>query len=62
MNAMRLGIEDSLDIFICTTAKVTLKEKRGVVMEYCNFITKQGAEADENPKWIIPNNADGLPM
>lgn len=28
-------------------------------MAYCNLITKQGAE-DENPEWIIPNNADSL--
>ncbi len=36
--------------------------KRGVLMAYCNLIIKQGAEANENPEWIIPNNTDSLPM
>ncbi len=44
-----------------TAAKVTFSLRKGVLMAYCNLITKQGAE-DENPKWIIPNNANSIQM
>jgi hypothetical protein len=43
------------------TAKVTISLTRGVLRAYCNLMIKQGAE-DENPEWIIPEDADYLQM
>ncbi len=49
------------EVNIGNTAKVTFRLTKGVLKAYCNLITKQGAE-DENPQWIISNNANNLCM